>query len=243
MGKKFFFAILFFFALSFAVTDSLFGFTTADGDYVTVPDLCGQRESLLELPQWATAETAYRYDSDTPAGIVMEQSPSAGSRLKIGKGKTRTVTLTVSLGTEEKKVPNVLGQDIRIASATLRDHGFTVTELSAAGGVEGEVICISPAAGTSLSVGSTVTLTVSQGTPTQTVTVPDLTGYSRSAALLELFRCGLSVGEVVEEKSEAPEGTVIRQSPTAGSLVAPNTKLKITVSKRQTEIDTPINSP
>lgn len=231
MGKKFCFAILLLFALSFTVADSLFGFLKDDGTYVTVPDLCGQRESSLELPHWATVETSYRYESDVPAGIVISQSPLAGSQLKVGSGKSRTLILTVSLGTEEKTVPDVLGQDARGAAALLRDHGFAVAEVQASGGKEGEVIGISPSVGTALPIGSTVTLTVSQGTPALTVTVPNLTGLSRSSALLELFRCGLTVGEVVEEASDAPVGTVIRQSPTAGSLVAPNTKIKITVSR------------
>ena len=231
MGKKFCFAILLLFALSFTVADSLFGFLKDDGTYVTVPDLCGQRESSLDLPDWATVETSYRYESDVPAGIVISQSPLAGSQLKVGNGKSRTLTLTVSLGTEEKTVPNVLGQNVRVAAALLRDHGFTVAEVQASGGKEGEVIGISPSVGTALPIGSTVTLTVSQGTLAFTVTVPNLTGLSRSSALLELFRCGLTVGEVVEEASDAPVGTVIRQSPTAGSFVAPNTKIKITVSR------------
>ncbi len=233
MGKKFCFALLLFFALSFTIADSLFGFLKANGTYVTVPDLRGQRESTLDLPDWATVETSYRYESDVPAGIVISQTPLAGSQLKVGSGKSRTLTLTVSLGTEEKTVPDVLGQDVRSASALLRDHGFTVAEIQASGGKEGEVIGISPSVGTALPIGSTVTLTVSQGTPAQTVTVPNLAGLSRSSALLELFRSGLTVGEVIEEFSDAPTGTVIRQSPTAGSLVAPNTKIKITVSREK----------
>ena len=238
MGKKFCFAILFLFAISFTVADSLFGFLKPSGVYVTVPDFCGQRESQLDLPQWAIVQASYRYSDQAPAGTVIQQTPEAGHQLKVGWNKKRSLTLTISLGTEEKTVPNVLGQDVRVASATLRDHGFSVITVEKPGGKEGRVIAISPAEGSVLSAGGEVTLTVSQGTPAQTVTVPDLTGLSRSSALLELFRCGLTVGEVTEEPSDAPSGTVIRQSPTAGSLVAPNTKLKLTVSQGMTE-----NSP
>ena len=96
MGKKFFFSILLFFALCFTVSDSLFGFTAPQGEYVTVPDFCGQRESLLSLPDWAEGETSYRYDANTPAGIVIAQSPAAGSQLKADQSNPRTLTLTVS---------------------------------------------------------------------------------------------------------------------------------------------------
>lgn len=230
MGKKFFFSILLFFSLCFTVADSLFGFTLPTGEYVTVPNFCGQRESLLELPDWAEGETSYRYDTNTPAGIVIAQSPAAGSQLKADKTNPRTLTLTVSLGAEEKSVPNVLGQNVREATALLRDCGFAVSQKQAEGGSAGEVIAVFPAVGTSLGVGETVWITVSQCEPAQTVTVPNLTGLSRSSALVELFRQGFSVGEVAEEISDAPEGTVIRQSPAAGSLVAPETKIKLTVS-------------
>ena len=169
--------------------------------------------------------------------------PAAGSILKIGVGDHRTLTLTVSLGTEEKEVPNVLGQDIRVASATLRDNGFIVIEQYTAGGIEGEIIEITPSVGTVLPVGSTVTVMVSKGIPAQTVTVPNLIGLSRSAALLELFRCNLTVGEVIEESSDAPPNTVIRQSPTAGSLVEPNTKLKLTVSREHSAEHNAPNKP
>ena len=126
MGKKFCFAILFLFAISFTVADQLFGILQPDGVYVTVPDLCGQQESQLELPQWAELEATYRYSDQTPAGVVMSQTPPSGTKLKIREGGARTLSLTVSLGAEKKTVPNVLGQDHRIASASLRDHGFTV---------------------------------------------------------------------------------------------------------------------
>lgn len=235
MGKKVCFAVLLFFALSFTVTDSLFGFMETGGNYVSVPDFCGQREQDVKLPDWAELETSYRYDKNTPVGVVIEQKPSAGSELKVGKDKHRTVTLTVSLGTEEKEIPNVLGHDIREAAAVLRDSGFIVNEVSHKGGNKGEVIDISPEAGTKTDVGSTVIVTYSEGTPAETVTVPNLEGLSRGMALIELFRCDLTVGEVVEEPSDTPAGTVIRQSPAAGSLVAPQTKIKLTVSQGNEE--------
>ena len=231
MGKKFCFALLFLFAISFTVADSLFGFLRSDGVYAIVPNLCDQAESLLEIPQWAVTETTYRYSDLTPAGTVMSQTPPRGSRIKIRDGARRIISLTVSLGAEKKTIPNVLGQDVRVASATLRDHGFSVKTIYTSAGVADRVTAISPDVGTMLPVGSEITLTVSKGESHQTVTVPDLTGISRSQALLELFRCGLTVGNVTEEASDAPEDTVIRQSPSAGSLVAPNTRINLAISQ------------
>ena len=240
MGKRFFFSLLFFLTVSWTVADSLFGFTADYGKTVTVPSVLGLRESELNLPDWAEAESTYRYDASTPAGTVISQSPEAGREWKILSGERRTLSLTVSLGAEEKTIPPIIGKNVREATATLRDMGFAVREERVSGGIQGEVIRVDPPEGSPLPVGETVTLTVSEGEIVKTVTVPNLTGLSRSHALIELFRCELSVDTVTEEFSDAPEGTVIRQSPPPGSEVAPGTKMRLTVSrgaKEQTEQD------
>lgn len=240
MGKRFLIALLFFFAMSWTVGDTLFGFTADKSQTVTVPSVCGLCESELSLPDWAEIETSYRYDASTPAGIILAQSPEAGREWKIAKGETRLLSITVSLGTEEKTIPNVVGENVRDATATLRDMGFVVREDRVAGGTRSEVIAVSPSVGSILPVGETVTLTVAEGQIAKTVTVPNLAGLSRGHALIELFRAELLVESVIEEESDAPEGTVIRQSPTAGSAVASGTKIRVTVSrgaKNKTEPD------
>ena len=212
------------------LADGLLGFSLGRGESVTVPDLRGIREADADLPPWATLKTAYRY-SDVPAGTVLEQSPAPGSTVKVSDRRPCVLTLTVSLGAEKKAVPNIVGMDARVAAATLRDHGFTAKELRVPGGVANRVLSCSPAPGTPLTVGDTVTVTVADGTAPETVTLPSLVGLSRSSALMELFRLELSVEEVTEEDSDAPVGTVIRQSPPAGSILAKGTAIRLTVSR------------
>ena len=231
MGKKLCFAIVLLFAVATAVADGLFGFFSPQGETVTVPNVVGLGEDFLELPSWAEREITYRYDGSVPAGTVTEQKPAAGSTLRIPRNGTRRLTLTVSLGAEKKTVPHVLEQDARSAAAQLREMGLAVVEKTVPGGVAGLVKDVSPAVGTQIEAGDTVTLTVSLGEPVETVTVPNLAGLSRATALMELFRCGLTLDAATEEISPAPAGTVIRQSPSAGSLVAPHTPVKITVSR------------
>ena len=231
MGKRFFFALLFFFAMSWTVADTLFGFTADYGRTVTVPNVCGLRESELSLPDWAETKSTYRYDANTPAGIILSQSPEAGREWKIANGEKRILSIAVSLGTEKKTIPPIIGKNVRDATAVLRDMGFAVREERVSGGTQGEVIGIMPAEGSAIAVGETVTLTVSDGEAAKTVTVPNLTGLSHGHALIELFRYELGVDTVSEEYSDAPQGTVIRQSPTAGSEVAPGTKLRLTISR------------
>ena len=54
---------------------------------------------------------------------------------------------------------------------------------------------------------------------------------SRADALIRLWLCQLNVGEVVETPSDAPAGTVIRQSHAEGTVVLPGTKITIYVSQ------------
>lgn len=234
MGKKLLFSFLLFASVCFVTADSLFGILRPDGETVSVPDFCGQREDAVSAPDWAELQTEYRYDTESPAGTVIAQSPAAGSLYKISDRRPCELLLTVSLGAERREVPSVSGKDVREASGLLRESGFAVQEEAVAGGRAGTVEHTDPPAGSRLAPGSTVTVYVCAGENVQTVTVPDFTGLSRGNALLQIFLNGLSAGDVIEEISDAPEGTVIRHSPAAGSLVLPGTKVKLVISRQQT---------
>lgn len=233
MGKKLFFSFLLFGALSFVTADSLFGLLRASGSTVTVPDYRGMNEDDISAPDWMQIETDYRYDAGIPAGTVMEQTPAAGTPYKVSDRRHCEMHLTVSLGMERMELPDVVGKDIREAANLLRRSGFSVREETVAGGVEGVVQRTDPPAGEILPSGSTVTVYVSVGESTEVIEVPDFVGMSRGNALLQIFLSGLSAGDVTEEFSGAPEGTVIRHSPSAGSLVRPGTAVRIVVSKQK----------
>lgn len=232
MGKKLFFSVLLLIALSFVTADSLFGFLAPDGISVTVPDFCGAQADSVVPPEWMQLKTEYRYDSEIPVGTVISQLPVGGTVRKIYEKRSCEVLLTVSLGAETREVPAVAGQDARVALAELRRQGFSVLEESVYGGTDGAVQRTDPPAGSRVSLGTTVTVYVGAGQNAEAVTVPDLTGLSRGNALLQIFLSGLSAGDVTEEASELPDGTVIRQSPAVGSLVMPGTKIKLVIGKQ-----------
>ena len=233
MGKKLLFAFLLFASVCFVTADSLFGILMPEGETVSVPDFCGMQEETLAIPDWAALQTEYRYDDAHPAGIVIGQTPAPGSPYKISDRRPCELVLTVSLGAERLEVPAVCGKDAREAAGLLRQSGFAVQEETAAGGKAGTVARTDPPAGAQLAPGGTVTIYICAGERAQTVTVPDLIGMSRGNALMQIFLSGLSAGEVTEEISDAPDGTVIRHSPAAGSLVAPGTRIRLVISRRQ----------
>lgn len=239
MWKRLLFSILFFGCAAFITADRLFGLTAEPPKTLTVPDLRGQRAETVGQYAWLEAETQYRYDPEIPEGIVISQSPAGGSTRKISSRKPRCgVLLTVSLGRELAEVPEVAGEDYRTAAAKLREAGFSVTEKTREGGTAGIVLASEPAAGEKTDAGARVVLTVGIGTPDKAVTVPDLCGLGREEALLRAFLAGLSVRDVTEENengNDAPEGTVTRQSPAAGSLVRAGTEIRLSVGRRKTE--------
>ena len=226
------FSILLFLAVSWVAIDALF-----DPFYrartVIVPDFSGQAIEDVQAEEWMELITEYRYDGSTEAGRVISQTPRGGSRRKIGRDRpTCRIVLTVSRGEETVTLPNVVGMDVRVAESMLREMGLAVrTEFSTGAYPEGEVFAMSPKGEVTVSKGTTVTLSVSAGTPAVTVTVPDVRGLSRGEALMRLWLAQLSVAEVVEEESVEEPGTVIRQDYQPGTVVMAGTKLTLYVSR------------
>ena len=89
--------------------------------------------------------------------------------------------LFVSSGPEQLTVPDVTGLSRDSAESRLRDEGFGVSVAEQESDEpEGDVISQSPAGGTELARGETVTITVSTGRPQ--VDVPDVIGLSERSA-------------------------------------------------------------
>jgi beta-lactam-binding protein with PASTA domain len=61
--------------------------------------------------------------------------------------------------------------------------------------------------------------------------VPDLVGLSKEAAEGKLLEAGFKPGEILEKDSSAPEGTVIAQIPSGGSLAEPGAVVDLIISR------------
>jgi serine/threonine-protein kinase len=91
-----------------------------------VPNLVGQAAATVEA-DWAQPNgvqlVTNTVTSSQPAGIIVAQTPAAGSVLSQGE----TVTVSVSSGPPQVSVPNVQGQNITQATQTLQNAGFQVS--------------------------------------------------------------------------------------------------------------------
>ena len=200
---------------------------------VEIPDFCGLNVQSIKPEEQLTVDIEYQYDENTPAGIVFDQTPAAGSHRRLEEdGEPYRVTLLVSLGRESILLPQVAGRDVLEVATELRNLGLVVnTKMRSSPCEAGRVLASEPKAGESVPKGATITLTVSQGEAQKTVEVPNLCGLTRSDALIRLWLCQLGVDAVIEAPSSAPLGTVFRQSHAAGTVVLPGTKITVYISQ------------
>lgn len=157
----------------------------------------------------------YVTSSTVEKGLIISQTPSAGSRRK----SPCNVTLTVSLGPELVTFGDYLMMNWRVAQTMLREEGYVVTVIRAENAAipEGYVYSTNPAPGSKIQPGSNIEIYVSSGTEQALVTVPEFVGRSERQAKALLDEANLLVGNVTYTRSPKPAGTILACSHTAGS--------------------------
>jgi beta-lactam-binding protein with PASTA domain len=99
------------------------------------------------------------------------------------------------------------------------------------------VIESSPAQGTLLERGETVTLVVSSGP--EEVQVPDVVGKDRDAATEALNAAGLRPTFTERETPDEDPGTVLEQTPKAGEKAPKDSEVKLVVAKQPPDVAVP----
>jgi serine/threonine-protein kinase len=197
------------------------------GEDVRVPGVTGETETTatLRLQRNGFDVDVDRIQNAQPQGTVIEQDPRGGEKAEEGS----TVTLSVSLGPAPVKLPDVSGKTRAKAQKRLENAGFEVEVESVFDDrvPAGRAIETSPAAGTLLVPGETVTLVVSQGT--QSVTIPSVVGLDRFEAKSALEDAGFVVDQD-SQNSDAPEDEVVRQLPGAGETRSAGSTVTIVYS-------------
>jgi beta-lactam-binding protein with PASTA domain len=218
--------------LVLAVTAAgLIGFVTwwqLAGKYETVPQVTRltvttARAELRDMG-FTVKTGAPRLDNQVAKGQVIATHPAAGARVHRGS----TVELIPSAGPRMIGVPQVTGQSLADAQATLRRAGLTpgqvVNQVSATIPA-GIVISTSPAAGASQPQPDPVKITVSAGPP-----LPNFVGQQQSAAQEWGGANGVSVNVQPDTQSDQPQGTITRQSPAPNTPVSKGEVITVYVS-------------
>ncbi|WP_151477230.1 Stk1 family PASTA domain-containing Ser/Thr kinase [Streptomyces albicerus] len=170
---------------------------------------------------------------DTPKDSVCAQNPAA--KTEVNKGDT--ITLTVSTGAPKVAVPNVIDDDVDVATKKLEGdkYQFEVkTENKESSEEPGTVLEQDPTAGDEVEKGSTITLTVA--TEKKQVTVPDVTGSTCDQAKAQMEQNDLT-GNCTDVETDDPNqvGKVIATSPAVNSLADPGSTVTIQIGKAAEE--------
>ena len=148
------------------------------GSVVPVPNVVGVSPTLAKAS--LTSDTlvpgavTYACSSSFGKGLVASTTPPSGTRVGKGSG----VALAVSTGPCQAAMPNVVGQSLSSAKASLTSKGFTSvtssTTNSCSPNQNGNVLKQTPGAGTTVSTSSAVSLVVCNATapPTTPTTTP-----------------------------------------------------------------------
>jgi serine/threonine-protein kinase len=199
---------------------------------VTVPSVVGltEEEAAVELEDagLTVGEVAGEASDTVPEGSVISQDPRAGASVEA----SASVDLVVSAGKETTSVPELVGLTEEEALAAIRASGLTLETIQreySSDVEEGLVISQQPETGTTVELGSSVTITVSRGT--ELVRVPDVVGKSSSEASAEIQGVGLAVQTSEEFSETVARGVVIRQSPQGGVSIDAGSSVSLAISK------------
>lgn len=222
-------AILLIVGGAFAVDYMWDRITSESRQSVVLPDVAGltRTEAVAQLEELGLrVEVTEEPSPDVPRETVLRTNPSAGSTLQ----QNTAVTVTVSSGRELTDVPSLQGMTLDEATEALDEAGLilaTEVKQEASDTVEeGSVTTQDPAAGSQISMGSAVTVTVSSGP--EMVTVPDLTGMDSAQAQSVLTSLGLTVTVTQVDSTEA-QGRVVSVA-NAGSEVEAGSTVRLEVS-------------
>ncbi|NKB40853.1 MAG: PASTA domain-containing protein [Ilumatobacter sp.] len=160
-----------------------------------IAELAGLGLSGVEAPERLFSETV------APESVIAWQvqgdadgTMQAGAQILPGE----TIVMTLSMGPEPRIVPDLTGQTVQLATATLADLQLELArddDLFSDTVPIGQTVSQNPAVGASLERNGTVTIQVSKGP--DVVPFPDLTGQTFTDAQTLLTNTGYVIGSLL----------------------------------------------
>lgn len=204
---------------------------------VKVPNVTGLMydEAVQRLAQagFKAEQGEQRFSSSAPKLTVIEQSPAPGAREGIGN----PITLVTSLGQRMAAVPTVTGMTRIEAQVRLEQDGFDVADAGETNSdaPRGTVVATRPAAGSQVSVPSTIGLVVSRGPEAVSVQMPSLMGRDVNGARIVLSQLGVrDVAVTWDPMATGAAGTIVGQSPVPGATILPGATVQLRVAGVET---------
>lgn len=230
-------------AIAFCVIMVILFFALGRKDMVDIPNVNkisqSQAQKSLNSAGLKIGKISYEYSDTVPKGKVIRTEPPSGSQIKSGQ----KINLVISKGAHLIEMPNVIGESYSVARKQLVKLGFTVTkteEYSTSPKNQVDAQDIEPGQEVNPNK-STVTLLVSKGSMSasstrsrrHTIKLKDIVGYSLKGAQNYAKENNLTLKVEEEESADKSDGTVLRQSPEAGSELNSGDTLLVVIAKKQ----------
>jgi serine/threonine-protein kinase len=202
----------------------IFGLST--GDRITVPSLDGltlEKATVLLIEEGLVLGEVSPENSERPIDTIISQIPQAGTSITAGN----SVDVVISAGKSKVVVPKLTGvQSVEDARRILSDKGLKlgpITEVESDSD-KGVVISSDPAAGSAVSAGTEVSLSISSGLKI----VPQVVGLSEAQARTDLANLGFQV-QILQQAVNEQIGSVLAQAPKPGTKSSEGALITITV--------------
>ena len=228
------------FVMFFATGNPLFS-TTQD---VELPNFYNMTQEEIEANE---AYSSFRiefvdvYSDEVAEGHVVDQSPKPPKEVK----ENARITVRVSKGVEQVEVPDMVGWTRTSASEKVKSINLSILIKYETDDSKpyNTVLSTSPAAGTVMEAGETLTVYINrEELAVGTTIAPNCVGLSQSAAGRLLTSRGLSYS-FIKVDSASPEGYVVSQSPRSGESMAQGGSVTLRVSNGLGSGDGTIRDP
>ena len=225
--------LLFFIGAIYFVVSVINPFGTNETQKLLAPNLINKvYRDVIEDPLYADfvlVEGEMIYDESLPAGTIISQTPAPGRSV----GADKKITLTISRGAKSMVLGEYATWDLRQVKIVLDRNNipYVLVEEFSDEIEKNMVIRTEPAAGTSVTAETTVTIFVSKGREPKEIAMPNLLGKTEADATAALLKVGLIVGEITPIESTYPVGQVVFQEIPAKSMVLEGTVINLQISK------------
>lgn len=201
------------------------------GREVTMPNLVGKNvteaNSMLHS-RGLVLRVADRVYSELPINVVVRQTPPAGLLMKV----SQQAHVVLSLGQRQLQVPLLEGNSLRASRIELLREGLQVGEVSAlniADEPADTVVIQTPKPGAGAAT-PRVDVLVSQGAREAAYVMPHFVGLNEAEAQHRLDVAGLRRKVNYVAAPQWPHGTVVDQTPLAGTRLLASSTIELTVA-------------
>ena len=201
------------------------------GREVTMPNLVGKNvseASQLLGSRGLLLRVADHVYTELPINVVVRQTPPPGMQMKV----SQQAHVVLSLGQRQLQIPSIEGNSLRISRIELLRAGLQVGEVSnlAMPDQAADTVVIQnpkPGAG-----GATprVDVLVSQGPRDSYYVMPHLVGLNEAEAQRRLDLSGIKRKVNGVSAPQWPHGTVIDQTPLAGTRLSASVPVELTTA-------------